>query len=315
MFTPDDWPLLLCLLLLLGVWLYQRFRNFRVPSGAQGTHCAPLPRGLTPRSPLDCPECCLAALSTVKQEPTPAPVRPWREVKSRRGAPKHSSTEGVACPNRACSYSGISTAEIHALVSDGRQGKAERIQRWRGLACQTCFSARLHTPMYRLKTPSHQVAVVLSALAEGLDVSAAERVFGLRHATSTRWLLRAGAHAQTVQQRSFCHMEIPHVQLDELRTRVRSHTQVRWLWVAIDPLSTCLPVFQRGPRTHDMAHRLIHRLHALLAPECLPVFTSDGLNAYSTWLSAHFGQWIRGAGSLSCTHGMRNEMTQSSGQL
>ena len=45
--------------------------------------------------------------------------------------------------------------------------------------------ARRNTPFYRLKTPSHQVAVVLSALAEGLDPSEASRVFGFRHATIT----------------------------------------------------------------------------------------------------------------------------------
>src|SRR5215831_8354380 len=105
-------------------------------------------------------------------------------------------------------------------------------------------AARLHTPLYRLKTPSRQVALVLSALAEGLDVSAAERVFGFRHATITRWLLRAGGHAQTLQERIFCQLEIPHVQLDEVRTRLRSHTQVLWLWVAIDPLTKCIPAIQ-----------------------------------------------------------------------
>jgi transposase-like protein len=104
--------------------------------------------------------------------------------------------------------------------------------------------------MYRLKTPSRQVALVLGALAEGLDVSAAERIFGFRHATITRWLLSAGAHVQTLQERTFCQLEIAHVQLDELRTRLRSHTQVLWLWVAIDPISKCIPVCMTFP-PHD----------------------------------------------------------------
>ncbi len=95
-------------------------------------------------------------------------------------------TEGFAYPNYACGYDGISNADVHAIVSDGSYGKAERIQRWRCQACGSRFSARLHTPLYRLKTPSHRVALVLGALAEGLDVSAAERVFGIRHATITR---------------------------------------------------------------------------------------------------------------------------------
>jgi hypothetical protein len=113
----------------------------------------------------------------------PTPVRPWHEVRSRWGAPKHVNTEGYACSNRKCLYWGITDAHIHALVGDGTHGGAERIQTFRCQACHTTFSARRDTPLYHLKTPSHQVAVVLSALAEGLDPLAAERVFGFRHAT------------------------------------------------------------------------------------------------------------------------------------
>jgi transposase-like protein len=83
------------------------------------------------------------------------------------------------------------------LLGDGSHGQAERIQTFRDPACRMTFSARIHTPLYRLKTPSCQVALVLSALAEGLDVSAAERVFGIRHATITS-LSRAGRSARAV---------------------------------------------------------------------------------------------------------------------
>jgi transposase-like protein len=128
--------------------------------------------------------------------PAPAPVRPWREGKSRRGAPKRVNTEGFACPNRECPYFGIKDAHIHALVGDGKHGLAERIQTFRCLVCHTTFSARRHTPLYRLKTPSHQIAVVLTALAEGLDPSAAERVAGLpashdHHLAGASWRARA----------------------------------------------------------------------------------------------------------------------------
>src|SRR4029077_13052290 len=64
--------------------------------------------------------------------------------------------------------------------------RAEPIQTFRCPACHSTFSARRDTPLYRLKTPSHQVAMVLSALAEGLDSSAAARVFGYRQATPTQ---------------------------------------------------------------------------------------------------------------------------------
>jgi IS1 family transposase len=218
-------------------------------------------------------------------------VRPWPEVKSRRGAPKRVTTEGYACPNQQCAYFGITEAHIHALVGDGKHGSAERIQTFRCQACHTTSTARRHTPLYRLKTPSHHIAVVLSALAEGLDPSAAERVFGFRQATITTWLSRAGEHAHTLHERFFFHLQLPHLQLDELRTRLRCAKQVLWLWLAIDPLTKILPVLQLGPRTQHLAHRVIHSLRQMLAPGCIPLFTSDGLNLYFYALTAHFGQW------------------------
>jgi transposase-like protein len=88
------------------------------------------------------------------------------------------NTEGFACPNPQCVYCRITDAQVHALVGDGTHGRAERIQTFRCQACRTTFTARRDTPLYRLKTPSQQIALVLAALAEGLDPSAAERVFG-----------------------------------------------------------------------------------------------------------------------------------------
>jgi IS1 family transposase len=135
--------------------------------------------------------------------------------------------------------------------------------------------------------------VVLSALAEGLDPSAAERVFGYRQATITTWLTRAGEHAQTLHERFFCHLRLPHLQLDELRTRLRNSKHVLWLWLAIDPYTKLLPVLHLGPRTQNMAHTVIHALRQSLAPGCLPLFTSDGLNLYFYALTAHFGHWLQ----------------------
>jgi IS1 family transposase/transposase-like protein len=202
------------------------------------------------------------------------------------------TTAGFACPNPQCPYCGITDAQVHALVGDGKHGHAERIQTFRCQACHTTFTARRHTPLYRLKTPSSQIAMVLSALAEGLDASAAERVFGYRQATITTWLSRAGQHAQTLHEHVFCHLQLPYLQLDELRTRLRSHTHVLWLWLAIDPRTKILPVLHLGPRTQNAAHAVIHALRQVLVPGCLPLFTSDGLNVYFYALTAHFGQWL-----------------------
>ena len=252
-----------------------------------------LHRLLKPRTPQDCPACRCASPAWVDGGPVPAPVRPWSEVKSRRGAPKRIPTEGFACPNQQCTYFGNTDAHMHALVGDGKHGQAEQIQTFRCQACRTTFSARRNTPLYRLKTPSSRVAMVLSALAERLDPSAAERVFCIRQATITTWLTRAGEHSQTLHKRYFCNLQLPHVQLDELRTRLRCAKQILWLWLAIDPRTKILPVLQLGSRTQSMAHRLIHTLRESLAPGCLPLFTSDGLNLYFYALTAHFGHWLQ----------------------
>ena len=282
-----------CLLLSLALLWRLGWLPLHPSHSAVASRRSPVPRLLKPRTPLDCPSCRLGSTPSSGGGSVPAPVRPWPEVKSRRGAPKRIDTEGFACPNPQCPYFGITDAHIHALVGDGKHGRAEPIQTFRCQACHGTFSARRNTPLYRLKTPSHQVAVVLSALAEGLDPSAAERVFGFRQATITRWLTRAGRHAHTLHERFFFHLQLPHLQLDELRTRLRCATQVLWLWLAIDPLTKILPVLELGPRTQHMAHRVIHSLGQLLAPDCLPLFTSDGLNVYFYALTAHFGHWLQ----------------------
>jgi hypothetical protein len=141
-----------------------------------------LPRLLKPRNPDDCPACRLASTPSLGGGPAPLPVRPWPEVKSRRGAPKRVSTEGYACPNQQCVYFGITEAHIHALVGDGKHGRSEPIQTFRCQACRTTFSARRDTPLYHLKTPSHQVALVLSAL--GSWAGCFRRRAGLRLPTS-----------------------------------------------------------------------------------------------------------------------------------
>ena len=289
--TPYVFLFLFFLMLCLVLLWHGHWPHHASPRSSKGAVHALVQRLLRPRTPLDCPACCHSSIFSAGAGPSPLPMRPWREVKSRRGAPKRIHTEGFACPNRQCDYCGIIDASIHALVGDGKHGQAERIQTFRGPACHTTFTARLHTPLYRLKTPSHQIAIVLTALAEGLDPSAAERVFGCRQATITTWLTRAGKHAELFHERCFCNLHLPHLQLDELRTRLRRATQVLWLWLAIDPLTKIIPVLQLGPRTQNMAHTVIHSLRRSLAPGCIPLFTSDGLNVYFYALTAHFGTW------------------------
>ena len=280
--------LALCLLGLAWAWHCRRPAPRR-----RCTHPIVRSRYLKPRTPADCP-LCRQQEATPAPPPGPAvPVRPWREVKSRRGRPKRIATEGFACPQSTCRYYHLTDAQVHALVGDGTHGKQERIQTFRCQACGGTFSARRGTPLYRLKTASRQVGQVLTALAEGLDVAAAARVFGHDQATITTWLTRAGQHCARLHSRWLRHLHLPHVQLDELRTRLRDRAQVLWLWVAVDPASKLIPGLQLGPRTQAAAYAFVHQLCPRLAPDCLPVFTSDGLNYYYYALTAHFGCWVQ----------------------
>ncbi len=149
-------------------------------------------------------------------------------------------------------------------------------------------------PRYPAVSPqdlAQRIGEVLTALSEGLDIAAAERVFGHRHATIT-WLTRAGEHGATLHDRCFRNLSLLHLQLDELRTRLRSRAHVLWLWVAIDPITKIIPVVHLGSRTQASAHVVVHALQQRLALDCLPVFTSDGLNHYFYALTAHFGDWV-----------------------
>jgi hypothetical protein len=144
--------LVVCLLFSLALpWRLDWF-PLRPSSSKGGAKRTTLHRLLKPRCPDDCPACRLASTPSTGRGPAPAPVRPWLEEKSRRGAPKRIDTQGFACPNRDCSYFGNTEAHIHALVGDGKHGHAEQIQTFRCQACRITFTARRHTPLYRLKT-------------------------------------------------------------------------------------------------------------------------------------------------------------------
>jgi hypothetical protein len=225
-------------------------------------HCSPRSRAaaklrtrvqrlLKPRSPLS---------SGV--EPAPLPVRPWREMKSRRGAPRASPVLTESAPTPASQ-----TLTFMRLFGDGKHGHAERIQTFRGPACRTTFSARCHTPLYRLKTTSQHIGMVrISREPQGWTLRLPSVSQGYRQATITSLSDARGlACANLARALASRNLQLPHLRLDELRTRLRSYTQVLWLWLAIDPCTKILPVLHLGPRTQNMAHLLIHSLRRILA--------------------------------------------------
>jgi hypothetical protein len=238
-----------------SAWLLARSQAEHIP-----------PSAAPPRCPDDGPACRLASTPASGGGLASPPVRPWGEVTSRRGAPKRRPTSGFACPNPPGGYFGIPEAHLHARVGDGKHGRAEQIQPLRGPACHTPFSARRHTPLSRLKTPAHQIALVLAALAQGLDLAAAERVAGLSSGHHHEPFSRARARTpRTFHERSFCSIHLPPLHLDELRPRLHRTTQILWLWLATDPLTKIIPVLELGPPTPHLAPLLIPSLRQMLA--------------------------------------------------
>ena len=278
-----DFAALIIVLLFCALWVMVRWH--RRPQTGSPAGAARVQRLLKPRPPDDCPACHQATAPT-SEAGLRLPVQPWREIKSRRGAPKRINTPGFACPNRRCHDDHITDADVHAVVGAGPHGRHERIQTFRCQACNTTCSARLHTPLYRLKTRSQREGEVLTALAEGLDISAAARVVGHRHATMTT---TAGSRTST------CHM--------------CNWTNSAYASVVTRTFAGCGWRLIRSPnsspwctsaRTQGSAHAVVHALRQRLAPDCLPLFTSDGLNHSLYALTAHVGQWTVGMGQWTC---------------
>jgi hypothetical protein len=60
----------------------------------------------------------------------------------------------------------------------------------------------------------------------------------------------------------------------------------------MDPESKLLLAIDVGDRTLAMAQRLVHHVAQVLAPDCAPLFLTDGFREYLTALLTHFGSWV-----------------------
>ena len=69
-----------------------------------------------------------------------------------------------------------------------------------------------------------------------------------------------------------------------------------WVWTAMDPRSKLLVVVEVwNSCTLAMAQRVVHQVTRVLAPDCVPLFVTDGLKDYATALLTHFGHWMHPA--------------------
>jgi len=140
--------LVVCFFLSLALLWYLDCLSLQPSSSRGGTKRTRLQRLLKPRSPDDCPACRLASTVSSGVKLSPPPVRPWHEVKSGRGAPKHVNTEGYACPNQQCTYFGITAAHMHAAF-----------WRWRAWLGRADPDLPLSSLLYHVQCPAQHALV------------------------------------------------------------------------------------------------------------------------------------------------------------
>ena len=103
-------------------------------------------------------------------------------------------------------------------------------------------------------------------------------------------------------------MRVRQVQLDELFALLsavqdgevsaaeaieRLERSPQWVWVAMDPESKLGLALDVGNRTLAMAQRMVHQVAQVLAPDCVPLFLTDGFREYMTALLTHYEHWAQ----------------------
>jgi hypothetical protein len=149
---------------------------------------------------------------------------------------------------------------------------------------------------------------VIACLAEGLGIRGTARVFEVDPNTVLQWLVEAAHQLRAFAQHCLHDIRVHQVQLDEvfaLLSAVKagevSETEAierlerspQWVWAAMDPESKLLLGLAVGDRTLAMAQRFVHQLAQVLAPDCAPLFLTDGFKAYATAVLTHFGHWVQ----------------------
>jgi len=209
------------------------------------------------------------------------------------------------CPNPACAYRGwVGWGNLRA---NGHPSGGP----WRQLLCIVCRGYFLETlgTIFHGKSASVELIVrVIACLAEGLGIRGTARVFEVDPNTVLQWLVEAAEQLQAFSRHVLHNVRVRQVQLDELFALLsavkdgavsaaeaieRLERSPHWVWVAMDPESKLLLAIDVGHRTLAMAQRVVHQVAQMLAPDCAPLFLSDGFREYMTALLTHYGQWVQ----------------------
>jgi IS1 family transposase len=270
-----------------------------LPSPVPKRHRAPTPfAGLTTK-----PHCDACAHRT-DPRPQPPSAPPPRIVPT-RGRRRQVDTSMHFCPNPDCAYRGwVGWGNLRA---NGHPNGG----RWRQLLCLVCNGYFLETlgTIFHGKCVSDDLIVrVIACLAEGLGIRGTARVCEVDPNTVLQWLVEAADQLRAFSTYFLHDLHLHQVQLDELYAVLsavkdgtvseaeaieRLERSPQWVWVAMDPESKLLLAIDVGNRTLAMAQRVVHQVAQVLAPDCAPLFLTDGFREYMTALLTHYGYWVQ----------------------
>jgi IS1 family transposase len=298
------------LVLIALVWVFLML-SWLWPSGpaaARPTTSKPLtlsrPRSQEPKpfpGLTHTPHCdaCEQAIASYREPPC-APPR----IVSTGGRRRHVDTSQHFCPAPDGRYGGW--PGLGNITSNGHPSGGP----WRQLYCSRCKGYFLETHgtiFHGTRVPVERIIHVLACLAEGLGIRATARVFEVDPNTVLQWLVDAGEQLTAFSRYFLCDIHVRQLQLDELYAVLRAvkngelsedeaikrfERSPYWVWTAMDPESKLLVVIDVGARTLAMAQRVVHQLVQRLAPDCVPLFLSDGFREYIPAILGHFGVWV-----------------------
>src|SRR5262252_3793315 len=210
------------------------------------------------------PPCALCEPETGEAHPPP-PVRPDPMPRTTR-RPRTVDTSMHFCPHSHCAYRGwlgLNNLRAHGHPNGGP---------WRQFQCTACegYFPDHHGTIFHGKQAAEQLKAFSSYF--------------------------------------LCDIHVQQVQLDELYAVLsavkdghmseeeaiqRLSRSPQWVWTALDPQSKLLLAITIGPRTQAMAQQVLHQVVRCLAPDCVPLFLSDGFKGYLPAILAHFGSWVQ----------------------
>lgn len=249
---------------------------------------------------------CDACESASDPRPHPPSAPPPRIIMT-RGRRRQVDTSTHFCPNPDCAYwGGVGRGNLRA---NGHPNGGP----WRQLLCIVCrsyFLETLGTIFHGTRVAPELIVRVIACLAEGLGIRGTARVFEVDPNTVLQWLVEAAEQLQAFSRHVLHDVRVRQVQLDELfalLSAVKGHEvsaaealerlerTPQWVWVAMDPESKLVLAIDVGERTLAMAQRVVHQVAQVLAPDCAPLFLTDGFREYLTALLTHYGQWVQPA--------------------